>query len=95
MLKGGILYETEKKNQAENAECSGDGTVPYYSLAYVKNWENECEVEVSELEKAEHRAILADPRFHECVLDYCSFGKLSITTASQRNKKRSSRHSSH
>lgn len=69
-LKGGVLYETSKKKQSDGRFCSGDGTVPYYSLSYVKTWENDCNVEVTELDKAEHREILADPRFHKAVLDY-------------------------
>lgn len=49
---------------------SGDGTVPYWSLQHVQSWQNECNVSVEELEGAEHREILADPRFHEILLDY-------------------------
>lgn len=71
-LKGGILYETPKKKQADGRCCSGDGTVPYYSLSYVRAWRNDCILEVSEIDKAEHREILADPRFHKTVLDYVS-----------------------
>ena len=52
-------------------EISGDGTVPYWSLAHCKNWQSEkCEVKVTEIDKAEHRNILADPRFHDALLGY-------------------------
>ena len=50
---------------------SGDGTVPYWSLAHVKTWQSEkCEVTVQELEKSEHRNILVDSRMYEAVLNY-------------------------
>eukprot|EP00928_Gymnodinium_smaydae_P024506 TRINITY_DN19810_c0_g1_i1.p1 TRINITY_DN19810_c0_g1~~TRINITY_DN19810_c0_g1_i1.p1 ORF type:complete len:812 (+),score=67.60 TRINITY_DN19810_c0_g1_i1:90-2525(+) len=45
---------------------AGDGTVPYHSLAYSKQWTGKNGIEentVLELEGAEHRAIIRDPRF--------------------------------
>jgi len=71
-VKGGILYETNKMKQADGRLCSGDGTVPYYSLSYVTTWKESCQVEVSEIDKADHREILADSRFHEILIDYLS-----------------------
>ena len=75
-IQKGILEETKKTRQAivgsgETKTASGDGTVPYYSLQHVRNWAKEgCEVQVTELDGAEHREILADKRFHDALLSY-------------------------
>jgi hypothetical protein len=79
-LKGGILQETNKTPQPSEGGgikyCSGDGTVPYYSLNLSSSWKSaDCEVDITELDKAEHRAILADPRFHKTVIDYVKRSK--------------------
>lgn len=85
LVKGGLLYETKKCLQADGRHTSGDGTVPYYSLAYVKTWKGDCQLEVSEIDKAEHREILADPRFHETVLAYVSSPKSSAAAVEDTN----------
>jgi hypothetical protein len=62
--------ETKQKGWGD-IKVSGDGTVPYWSLAHSKTWQSEeCNVTVQELDKAPHREILADPRFHEALLNY-------------------------
>ena len=75
-LKGGILEETKETKQTvldtgNTVRTSGDGTVPYWSLQHVRSWKGPCDVTVDEIDRAEHRDILADDRFHRIVLDYC------------------------
>jgi len=84
VLEKGILRETRETPQmldgptkfkssataTEFLRCSGDGTVPYWSLQYVRTWEKHCKVSITELDGAEHRAILADGRFHKTLIDY-------------------------
>lgn len=52
---------------------SGDGTVPYWSLQQCRLWQGrgvaQCEVTVHEIDKAEHREILNDARFHKILLE--------------------------
>ena len=72
-ISGGLIMETHKTKQKASGdiEISGDGTVPYWSLAHSKTWHSkERKVTVQELDKAPHREILADPRFHEAILNY-------------------------
>ena len=72
-LSGGVIMETPKTKQKlwGDKQVCGDGTVPYWSLAHVKTWQSdECKVTVQELEKAPHRAILADSRLHEALVNY-------------------------
>ena len=72
-ISGGVIMETHKTKQKiwGNREVSGDGTVPYWSLAHSKTWNSaERKVTTNELDKAPHREILADSRFHKAVLDY-------------------------
>jgi hypothetical protein len=72
-ISGGVLLETPKTKQsvAKDRQVSGDGTVPYWSLQHCKTWKSKDRmVTVVELEKAEHRDILADHRFHNEVLRY-------------------------
>jgi hypothetical protein len=78
-LKGGIVYETPytpqritpsldgkaSKPSWDTKQCCGDGTVPYWNLQHCETWRNKCEVSVNEIEGAEHREILADPRLHD------------------------------
>ena len=74
ITKNGILLETKQTKQPmeENRAVSGDGTVPYWSLQHVKTWQGpSCDVSVVELDKAEHREILADSRFHKALVAYC------------------------
>ena len=76
IVKNGILLETKNTKQPEEKgserQVSGDGTVPYWSLQHVKTWQGPfCDVSVVELDKAEHRDILADGRFHKALLEYC------------------------
>lgn len=78
-IKQGILYETPKTRQAGGLTVCGDGTVPYWSLQHCKTWESEDRrVSVVELDRAEHREILADARFHEALLEYCKIKKESV-----------------
>lgn len=69
VVEGGIAYETKdtKQNMLKGKPRSGDGTVPYASLAYCKKWRKEIKVRVEELEGADHRVILRDKRFHRLV----------------------------
>jgi Lecithin:cholesterol acyltransferase len=74
---GGIINETQHTPQVMNAgpggktittrHASGDGTVPFWSLQHSRTWASPgtCDVEVYEIDGAEHREILADKRFHE------------------------------
>jgi copper chaperone CopZ len=51
--------------------CSGDGTVPYVSLQHTLSWNSpKCLSQVVELDRAEHREILDDGRFHKVLGDY-------------------------
>ena len=73
MEEWSALMETSKTKQsvAKKRQVSGDGTVPYWSLQHCKTWNSkERAVTVLELDKAEHRDILADSRFHAEVLRY-------------------------
>jgi len=72
VVEGGIAYETKdtKQNMLKGKQRSGDGTVPYASLAYCKKWRKDgVKVRVEELEAADHRVILRDKRFHRLVLE--------------------------
>jgi hypothetical protein len=72
-ISEGLIMETPETKQmlSGHLKISGDGTVPYWSLAHVKNWNcTERKVTVHELDKAPHREILADPRFHKAVYNY-------------------------
>lgn len=79
-LYSGILLETSKTKQivasSDETEqtsyrrCSGDGTVPYWSLSHCRTWDKQCHVDVKEIDGAEHREILADKRFHEAIVNY-------------------------
>ncbi len=81
VVKGGILMETNKTSQAVagGRKVSGDGTVPYWSLQHCKTWmADNRDVTVVEIDKAEHREILADVRFHTALIDYCRITKESV-----------------
>jgi hypothetical protein len=81
VVEGGLLLETSKTHQraADGRQASGDGTVPYWSLQHCKTWKApDREVTVVELERAEHRGILADSRFHEELLKYCRIKKEAV-----------------
>jgi hypothetical protein len=76
---GGIILETPNvvytskaaDGTAETKRCCGDGTVPYWSLSHVREWQSDdCEVTIDEIDGAEHREILADGRFHTILVDY-------------------------
>mmetsp|Transcript_15733 Transcript_15733/g.37817 ORF Transcript_15733/g.37817 Transcript_15733/m.37817 type:complete len:802 (+) Transcript_15733:300-2705(+) len=73
MLDDGVLLETRETPQmidSGTVRCSGDGTVPYWSLQHVKTWKDQCNVDVTELDGAKHREILADKRFHDLLIEY-------------------------
>ena len=81
VVKDGILMETSKTPQAvaNGRQVSGDGTVPFWSLQHCQTWKApDREVTVVELDKAEHREILADGRFHAALLDYCRITKENV-----------------
>eukprot|EP00403_Amphidinium_massartii_P038608 CAMPEP_0178443820 /NCGR_PEP_ID=MMETSP0689_2-20121128/39122_1 /TAXON_ID=160604 /ORGANISM="Amphidinium massartii, Strain CS-259" /LENGTH=924 /DNA_ID=CAMNT_0020067899 /DNA_START=80 /DNA_END=2855 /DNA_ORIENTATION=+ len=53
---------------------SGDGTVPYHSLSFSRTWTGQNGIQenrVVEMEGAEHRALLRDPRLHMLLLNEC------------------------
>ena len=69
LLNGNIIY------------CSGDGSVPYYSLQQPQEWAKELAnnpmaseagetVKIEEIEGAEHRDILSNERLHTLLVDY-------------------------
>jgi len=73
----GKIMETNETLQrdlltGEDIHRSGDGSVPYYSLQQCQFWKKDgsCDVHIEEIDGAEHRAILADERFHSFLLDY-------------------------
>lgn len=72
-VSGGIVFETENTPQIgpKGFACSGDGTVPYASLAYpARKWAAHIpELKTVEIPNAEHREILKDPLFLQTVLD--------------------------
>jgi hypothetical protein len=55
-----------------SVSCSGDGTVPYWSLQHAQEWAGpQCGVLVNEIDhEAYHRKIMDDDRFHAVVFDY-------------------------
>jgi hypothetical protein len=80
VCREGIVYETRNSPQPwaplrdREVHCaSGDGTVPYASLAHCRTWAGELDLKVDELEGAEHRSILSNRMFFEKVVQYlCS-----------------------
>ena len=78
-VSNGLISETPETKQNSGKSICGDGTVPYWSLHHVKEWESQVsEVSIFEIDGAEHREILADPRFHNEVLRYCLLEKESV-----------------
>jgi hypothetical protein len=79
-VQHGVVYETEDTQQPPVAThgklprcCSGDGTVPFTSLAYCKEWEKDIpELKISELEKVEHRSMLNNRTFFFKLMEYVS-----------------------
>lgn len=75
-VKSGVIFETGTTRQIVNdthIRASGDGTVPYTSLRYSEQWDSPtCRSEIVEIERSEHREILADSRFHAVLLEYLS-----------------------
>lgn len=75
VVEDGVISETRNTPQhvigeAHARKISGDGTVPYWSLQHCRAWHSAaCDVTVHEIDGAEHRAILNDPRFHRCLLE--------------------------
>lgn len=77
VIDDGQIKETSETPQkdlltGEDIHKSGDGTVPYYSLQQCQVWKKDgpCDVHIEEIDGAEHRAILADERFHDFLLNY-------------------------
>eukprot|EP01043_Picozoa_sp_COSAG02_P086889 COSAG02_NODE_24267_length_693_cov_1.267677_2_plen_166_part_01 len=75
-VKSGVIFETgTTQHTIDETEirASGDGTVPYKSLRYSEQWDSPtCRSEIVEIDKSEHREILADSRFHTVLLEYLS-----------------------
>jgi len=78
-IEAGVIYEGSHTVQSkpgstgstvERAIGSGDGTVPFSSLQHVRTWATDTNVTVDEMPGVEHRAILADPNFHELLRKY-------------------------
>ena len=78
-VKDGIAYETANTRQRiadllgqKEVFISGDGTVPYASLAYCKYWNgvDNLQVECRELEGEKHREILNSNTFFSVLLGY-------------------------
>lgn len=74
-VKDGVILENPYRSKREEdfgqVIKSGDGTVPYWSMRHCKRWQGpKCQVEVVEIDKADHREILADVRFHKVVINY-------------------------
>jgi len=75
-INRGVIQETKQSVQTDpaNGSClrtSGDGTVSYSSLSYVKTWASCCDLTVHELEGMKHREMLNDSEFHHLVLESC------------------------
>jgi len=58
-MEGGIVRE-----MPEGDALCGDGVVPLCSMEHCKDWSGRLDLKVIHLDGAEHRAMLADPRFH-------------------------------
>lgn len=72
-VKDGIRYETNPTHQflEGGKQFCGDGTVPYGSLAYFKQWQQaqpERDIQGVEIPGPDHRYILADGTFMKTVL---------------------------
>ncbi|CAE8620650.1 unnamed protein product [Polarella glacialis] len=63
-IEGGIV-----KALACKSSLSGDGVVPICSLDHCKSWAGSLHLQLLHLEGAEHRDMLADPRFHRAIRD--------------------------
>jgi len=64
-MSGGIASEIPGAGH-----CSGDGVVPLYSMNHVRKWARDVEsLRVEHLDKAGHREMLCDARFHKIILD--------------------------
>mmetsp|Transcript_4817 Transcript_4817/g.11474 ORF Transcript_4817/g.11474 Transcript_4817/m.11474 type:complete len:605 (-) Transcript_4817:388-2202(-) len=66
-MKNGIIYEEPSISPEELP--SGDGTVPIVSLLRAREWADRLDYREVSLEKAGHREMLADKRFHRAVLE--------------------------
>jgi hypothetical protein len=73
----GTGYETLNTPQANiekftgfGGSKSGDGTVPYDSLNYCLKWREKLDLEVMELERAEHRDIVSTRMFFKLLVEY-------------------------
>jgi len=76
-ITSGTAFETKDTPQKEfNVNASGDGTVPYCSLAYCKLWKERAEAKktgqnivIHELHQKEHRTMLKDDVVIDKILD--------------------------
>ena len=77
-LKDGIINEFSETPQTvpgmtEKRKCSGDGTVPYWSLVHCLSWKDSVpKITVDELEGAVHRDTITDKRFLALLKQYCT-----------------------
>ena len=84
---GGIAYETKDTPQPtiNYKACSGDGTVPYSSLTFPLYWQQlakekslPCpEIDMIEVERADHRQMLSDDVVLYNMIHYVCYGKPS------------------
>jgi len=76
-MNKGRIFETPQTLQnvpgrRQQRRVCGDGTVPYWNLIHCLSWKDIVpDLTIDELEKAEHRGILADKRFHALLKRYC------------------------
>jgi len=82
-VSNGCVFETPETVQPGGiGPKSGDGTVPYLSLSFCKNWVGTpgMDVKIEEMEKIDHREILKMEPFWTLLVDYlCIAWKLPPT----------------
>lgn len=66
-MSGGIIYEEPGRGVE-----TGDGTVPYMSLAHARNWRQHLDYREVFFDSVEHREMLSDPKMHHALLEVLS-----------------------
>jgi len=86
-IKGGVGYETPETEQVTGQHICGDGTVPYASLNYARVWkemgekgEADIEVQITEINKAEHRQMMKDVNVLNSIIDVVCCKKVRRVT---------------
>ena len=77
-ISNGIGFETFNTKQPilGNRRCSGDATLPYASMAYAREWRKAgVDVDVIEIDGAEHREMMSDKCVIFHILKYCTTGE--------------------